>query len=144
MPGNVVNEGPLSRRLRTRGWPMTPQRAAVVAVLDEEHGHASAETVHAAVRRAGGRVSLATVYNTLTALAAMGELRELRAGRGPTLFDVNALPHHHLVCDECGRIIDIDAAVARGVRLPDDQADGFEVRSVDVVFHGRCSACAGR
>jgi len=36
------------------------------------------------------------------ALAAMGELREVHASRGPALFDFNVRPYHHLVCDSCG------------------------------------------
>ena len=123
---------------------MTPQRAAIAAVLDETRGHVPAEAVYAAVRRHGARVSLATVYNTLTALAAMGELREVRSGRGPVLFDVNTLPHHHLMCDMCGRLVDVDAGVAKDVRLPERQAHGFDVHGADVVFHGRCPDCAGR
>lgn len=138
-----MTNGSLAHRLRSRGWRMTPQRAAIAAALDEAHGHFTAEQVHAAVRRGGTRVSLATVYNTLAALAAGGELREVHAGRGAALFDVNAHPHHHLVCDECGRLVDVDAGVARDVRLPESQAQGFEVRGVDVVFHGLCDACAG-
>jgi Fur family ferric uptake transcriptional regulator len=139
-----MDDASLAQRLRARDWRMTEQRAAIAAALDASHGHVSAEAVHAAVRDAGARLSLATVYNTLTALVAMGELREVHPGRGPVLFDVNAAPHHHLVCDACGRLIDVDAGLAQCVRLPDDVGDGFEAQSVDVVFHGRCATCAGR
>jgi len=123
---------------------MTPQRAAIVAALDKARTHTTAEQVHAAVRREGARVSLATVYNTLTALAAMGELREVHAGRRPAAFDYNVGPHHHLVCDVCGKLTDLDPHVARGLRLRDEQSKGYEVHGVEVVFHGRCRACAGR
>jgi Fur family transcriptional regulator, stress-responsive regulator len=132
----------LSERLASRGWRLTPQRAAIAAALDDSRGHVSAEQVSAAVRDRGVRVSLATVYNTLTALVAMGELREVRAGRGPALFDFNVRPHHHLVCDECGRLVDVDPGVAHGIELPVGQRHGFELRAVDVVFRGRCRACA--
>ncbi len=139
-----MDEAPLTQRLRARGWRMTAQRAAIASVLDEARGHVSAEAVHTAARRDGARLSLATVYNTLTALVAMGELREVHPGRGPVLFDFNAHPHHHLVCDACGRLVDVDPSLAHCVPLPDGAAPGFEMHGVDVVFHGRCRACARR
>ena len=138
----AVTPSSLSERLRSRGWRMTPQRAAIATALDEARGHFSAEQVRIAVRRRDAQVSLATVYNTLTALVAMGELREVRVGRGPVLFDFNVRPHHHFVCDQCGRLVDIDPGAARDVKLPTSKKQGFVVRSVDVVFHGRCRACA--
>lgn len=136
--------GSLGERVRARGWRMTAQRTAIVAALDEAHGHVTAEAVHVAVRRAGARASLATVYNTLTALVAMGEIREVHASRGAAYFDFNVEPHHHLVCDGCGRLVDIEPGVADGVRLARRMAHGYRLYGVDIVFHGRCPACAGR
>ncbi len=123
---------------------MTPQRVAIVAALDDARAHTTAEQVHDAVLRGGHRVSLATVYNTLSALAAMGELREVHAGRRSAAFDYNVDPHHHVVCDVCGALADLDPGVARGLRLAASQSNGFEVHGVEVVFHGRCRACAAR
>jgi len=137
-----MTDAPLIDRLRARGWRITPQRAAIVAALDEARGHFTAEDVHASRPVHAARVSLATVYNTLTALVAMGELREVRAGRGPVRFDFNVRPHHHLMCDQCGRIVDLDPAATRSIRWPEMKETGFEVHGVDVVFHGRCRACA--
>jgi Fe2+ or Zn2+ uptake regulation protein len=61
----------LPDRLQARGWRITPQRRAVLRALDGEHVHLVPE------------VSLATVYNTLNELVAMGEISEIRLADGP-------------------------------------------------------------
>jgi Fe2+ or Zn2+ uptake regulation protein len=138
-----MRQASLSERLGARGWRMTRQRRAIVSVLEASEGHLSAEEVQAALRGAGPRVSLATVYNTLVTLAAMGELREVRAGRGPARFDTNVAPHDHLVCDQCGRLIDVAPVAVTDVKPVSAREHGFVIDGVDVIVHGRCSRCAG-
>ncbi len=53
-------------------------------------------------------ISLRTVYQTLNDLAAMGELVQLELGTGSARFDPNLDAHHHLVCDRCGKVLDVD------------------------------------
>ena len=58
-------------------------------------------------------ISLRTVYQTLNDLAAMGELRQLDLGTGSARFDPNLDAHHHLVCERCGKVVDVYADVVR-------------------------------
>jgi Fur family transcriptional regulator, stress-responsive regulator len=132
----------LLERLRTRGWRMTPQRRVVAEVLRGEHVHLSAETIHARARRRLPEISLATVYNTLNELVAMGELLEVSPGYGPKRYDPNVVDHHqHLVCLGCSAILDVHPAGEADLVLPVDEQHGYEVLDVDVVFRGRCPAC---
>ncbi|MGH2687003.1 MAG: hypothetical protein ACRDJP_16185, partial [Actinomycetota bacterium] len=50
--------------------------------------------------------------------------------------------HHHLVCDVCGRIEDLHVEFPDVVIPSTDGAVGFEVTSTEIVFRGRCAACA--
>jgi Fe2+ or Zn2+ uptake regulation protein len=86
-------------------------------------------------------ISLRTVYQTLNDLASMGELSPLDVGSGSTRFDPNLEPHHHLVCDVCGRIDDVHAEFP-GVAVPASVDAGFEVTATEIVFRGRCAGCA--
>lgn len=130
----------LTERFRAEGLRVTPQRQSVFRALHGNHEHPSAEAVHAAVVREMPTVSLRTVYATLHDLADMGEIGELDLGTGSVRFDPNTAPHHHLVCDRCGRVHDVEATFA-SVRLPDDLDHGFEVTGADIVFRGRCATC---
>jgi Fur family ferric uptake transcriptional regulator len=134
---------PLLERLRQRGWRLTPQRRAVAEVLTGEHVHLTADDVHARAQQSVPEVSLATVYNTLNELVALGEVLEVRAARGPSRYDPNVAPaHHHLVCTSCGALFDVRPRGLRGVHLKDEEQRGFRIDEVDITFRGRCPDCA--
>jgi Fe2+ or Zn2+ uptake regulation protein len=86
-------------------------------------------------------ISLRTVYQTLNDLVAMGELHQLRLGPGSTLFDPNGDPHHHLVCESCGGVVDLHADFT-DLQVPEALGHGFLVSSTEIVFRGRCAQCA--
>ena len=117
----------------------------MIGALEGEHVHLSAEQVHAAARRAVPEVSLATVYNTLNELVAMGEISEVRLANGTTRYDPKVGPdHHHLVCEGCGLTFDVEPIGVEGLSLPRAERYGMTVDSLEVVFRGRCSSCAER
>jgi Fur family ferric uptake transcriptional regulator len=139
----VTIPAPLVDRLRSRGWRVTPQRRAVAEVLVGDHVHFTAEDVHERARAAVPEISLATVYNTLGELVAMGEILEVRAARGPVRYDPNVhTAHHHLICTICGKLLDVSPVGVEKVSLYGAAAHGFVIDDVDVTFRGRCPDCA--
>jgi Fe2+ or Zn2+ uptake regulation protein len=133
---------PLLDRLRARQWRITPQRRAVASVLAGEHVHLTAEEVHRAAQALVPELSLATVYNTLNELVAMGEVHEVRAAPGPSRYDPNVSGgRHHLVCRRCGAMYDVVPSGLDGVGLPRSQKRGFAVDEIEITFRGRCPAC---
>lgn len=135
----------LVERVRRRGWRITPQRSAVVETLSGDHVHLTADQVHGAARQLLPEISLATVYNTLNELVAMGEVTEVRLHDGTARYDPKVGPdHHHLVCQGCGLIFDVQPVGAESLSLPPDQRHGMEVGAPQVVFSGRCQECAQR
>jgi Fur family transcriptional regulator, stress-responsive regulator len=134
----------LLERLREREWRFTAQRRAVVEVLAGEHVHMSADAIHSRAQDVLPEISLATVYNTLNELVAMGEILEVAAGTGPKRYDPNArTPHQHLVCTNCGLLRDVFDAPEPSLALSDADASGFVLTGVDVVYEGLCPVCAG-
>lgn len=131
----------LTEQFRARGLKVTPQRQAIFRALHGSEVHPSAEAVHAEVTRELPMVSLRTVYQVLNDLADMGELVALDLGTGSARFDPNLAPHHHLVCDGCGQVVDLPIAFPQ-VAVPEGLEDGFTVSSTQIVFRGRCRACA--
>jgi Fur family ferric uptake transcriptional regulator len=124
----------------------TRQKRALSAVLAETDRFRSAQELHAALRQRGERVGLTTVYQQLRALAAVGQIDSLRADNGELLYRRcdSAMHHHHLVCRDCGRTVELtDTVVWRWAEKV--AADtGF----ADVVHHlelsGTCADCARR
>lgn len=128
-------------RLRHRGWRMTAQRRVIAEAMSGDHVHLTADEVLVRARRALPEVSLATVYNTLNELVSLGELREVAHPDGRKRYDPNVVQrHHHLLCVDCGRMLDV---LADDPRLTSEQQHGFEILGVEITFRARCPQCAG-
>ena len=105
----------------------------------------SAEAIHTAAQERLPEISLATVYNTLNELVAMGEVLEVAAGTGPRRYDPNvSTAHHHLVCTSCGTLRDVFSTAVGLERLNAEDLHGFELTGVDITFQGICPLCAAR
>jgi Fe2+ or Zn2+ uptake regulation protein len=126
-------------RLRDRGWRLTAQRRVIAEAMAGDHVHLAADEVYERARAALPEVSLATVYNTLNELVALGEVAELTHTDGRKRYDPNtAQRHHHLVCTACDRMLDV---ATDEPRLTATQRHGFDVHDVEVTFRGRCPDC---
>ena len=130
----------LTELFRAKGLKVTPQRQAVFRILHAAETHPTAEYVHAAVTREMPTVSLRTVYQTLNDLSAMGEISQIDVGTGSSRFDPNIDQHHHLVCEVCGRVIDVYTDTS-GLRVAPRQRQGFQISATEVVFRGTCAEC---
>lgn len=128
-------------RLRGVGLRVTAPRVAVLEVL-AENPHATAETVAGLVRGRLDSVSTQTVYNVLAACTDTGLVRRIVPADSPALFETRTGDnHHHLVCRECGRTVDVDCVVGAGPCLTPHDAGGFAVDEAEVVFWGLCPGC---
>jgi Fur family iron response transcriptional regulator len=120
-------------RLQTAGLRATPKRIAIGALLfDGPDRHVTADDVAAMVRKAGVRVSLATVYNTLNQFVSAGLMKRITLDTDRTYFDTNVSDHHHFFFEDIGVLHDIPGDSIRVEGLP-ATPDGAEVRSVEVI-----------
>ena len=124
---------------------LTPQRQAVLDVLRSCTDHPTAAEVLHRVRRRHPGIGAATVYRSLGVLVEAGEALELSLGDGAAArYDGNTSHHDHVVCERCGRAVDVaratGAALDRAaVRVAADT--GFVVSNYELQFRGRCPAC---
>jgi Fur family ferric uptake transcriptional regulator len=82
------------------------------------------------------------VYDTLGALVGAGLARRIEPAGSAALFEARSGDnHHHLVCRDCGVVVDVDCAVGSApcVDAPDDP--GFVVDEAEITFWGRCRDC---
>jgi Fur family transcriptional regulator, peroxide stress response regulator len=127
------------------GVRLTPQRRAVLDVLRESTDHPTAAEVLERVHHRDPGIGAATVYRTLGLLVAMGEAFELSLGDGASArYDGNTTHHDHVVCEGCGRAVDVErVAVAPVTRAAStvESRTGFAVTGYDLQFRGRCPDC---
>jgi Fur family peroxide stress response transcriptional regulator len=129
-------------KYRESGLKLTPQRLAILEYLDGNKEHPSAEDIYKAVSKKFPTMSLATVYNTLMTLKQRGLVKELTMDPVKMRFDPQPAPHHHLICTDCRKIIDIHAKFK--ISLPEVEDKGFEIIGNHIEFYGRCSHCRKR
>ena len=137
----------LTKLFREQGLKVTPQRQCIFRVLHGNGAHPTAESVYEAAQAEMPTMSLRTVYQTLNDLADMGEIQQLDLGTGSSRFDPNVDAHHHLVCESCGTIEDVEipARLDRSVRAALDElarTARFRVASHRVDAFGLCARCA--
>lgn len=124
--------------LSNGGLRPTRQRVAIAALLvgDGQHRHVTAESLFSDVQSAGGRVSLATVYNTLRAFCKAGLLNEITVDGTRSYFDTNTHDHPHYFWEETGELHDAPSDQLTIQNLP-SAPDGAEISSVDVIIRLR-------
>ncbi|WP_085789844.1 iron response transcriptional regulator IrrA [Roseivivax jejudonensis] len=122
------------------GLRPTRQRVALAALLvgDGDDRHVTAESLFAAVKGTGEKVSLATVYNTLRAFCDAGLMQEVTVDGSKSYFDTKTHDHPHFFWEEDGRLTDAPADELQIAQLP-KAPDGAEIASVDVVIRLRRS-----
>ena len=153
MPLIFATEQDAARALREVGLKATPQRLAILRSLAGDETHPTAQELFERLSSEFPSLSVATVYNTLSALTRIGRCTPLELG-GPLRFDPNVDPHDHAVCERCGAIRDVSAPLESapapeeppvcGVETSPEGLPGFTVRRVERIYRGLCAACAAQ
>src|SRR5262249_3121465 len=120
----------------------TPQREVVYNVLLGKRDHPTADEVFARVKSELPGISLATVYNCLETLVQCDLVRAVNFERSPTRYCPNLLPHAHFHDEQTGRTHDIDLPPALLETLHRIVPNGFDAKSVEVIFRGSTPAAA--
>lgn len=106
--------------------------------------HPSADQVYAKVKEKRPDISRRTVYRNLNLLVEQRQLQKIYMPNGADCFDFTLEPHHHIRCEVCGSIFDVDMPAAEHLEQRIRDTHGFLIRSYDVVFTGICPECRKR
>jgi Fe2+ or Zn2+ uptake regulation protein len=136
----VKSPSELTEAFRATGLKVTPQRQLLFRLMHGNTMHPTAEALYSEASAQMPGISLRTVYQTLTDLASMGELRLIDVGAGAVRFDPNVDEHHHVICQGCGNVRDVYVAGSQALHI--EGLDGFSVDSTSILFHGSCASCA--
>ena len=121
----------------------TRQKRALAAILDASDGFRSAQDLFAELRAGGQNVGLTTVYNQLRAMAGSGDVDVLRGADGETRYRrCGSGHHHHLVCRQCGRTVEVGGQEAERWAAQVAASHGFSDVTHIVEILGTCAQCA--
>jgi Fur family peroxide stress response transcriptional regulator len=127
---------------RAHGLSVTIQRRRIFEALTGRTDHPTPDQVYAAVSETLPGVSRTTVYRVLDTLVRAGLLAKACSPGAASRVDPRTTPHHHLVCQACDRLFDVDEeSVEHRVRPPDVRRRGFTIHGYSIYFTGLCAAC---
>lgn len=123
----------------------TKQRTAIEADLERSEEFRSAQQVHASLHRHGDKIGLATVYRTLQAMVDEGLVDALRTDDGEQAYRrCSTGHHHHLVCRDCGRTVEIEGPAVERWTAAISAEHGFTDVAHTLELFGRCGPCDER
>jgi Fur family ferric uptake transcriptional regulator len=128
-------------RLRAAGYKITPPRLAVLKIIQQEGEHLNPAEILRQAQAIHPHTGRATVYRTLELLTQLGIVRPIYVGEsGPTYIRAEG-GHHHIVCSECGKIVDFEQCAADSMQRELEIRFGFQIRSHLLEFYGVCADC---
>ena len=126
-----------------RGLRSTEQRRLIIDTFFDVHEHITIDSLLKLVRAVDARVGYATVYRTMKLLSESGVVQEHKFGDGFTRYELSDedAHHDHLVCLECGKIIEFEEPQIEALQERIAKRYGFLVRAHKHEMYGLCADC---
>jgi Fur family transcriptional regulator, ferric uptake regulator len=132
------------RYLKNHGIKLTAPRRRILEVVLEMRDHFEAEQLLFALREHGDQVAKATIYRTLPLLVDCGILKQVRFDVKQAHYELSfgEIPHDHMVCRRCGRIIEFNADLVIEMRKQLAAQHRFHAITHRFQISGLCWQCA--
>jgi Fur family ferric uptake transcriptional regulator len=129
--------------LAAQGHRRSASRRVVLELLAGQPCCVSATDLFDAARESGRRIGIASVYRVLDLLSEKGFVQKLDLGADHAVYErVHEVGHHHhLVCNECGRVETFSDDKLEAALRRIEGRTGFSVESHDVLLRGACETC---
>jgi Fur family ferric uptake transcriptional regulator len=136
----------LHDHMEKRGLRSTDQRKLIVETFFKAAHHISIEELLAEVRAQDKRVGYATVYRTLKLLTECGVAFERKFGDGLTRYELadESSHHDHLICIDCGKIIEFEEPQIEELQERVAAHYGFVLKTHKHEMYGTCSDCTAK
>ncbi|MFH0847279.1 MAG: Fur family transcriptional regulator [Chloroflexota bacterium] len=142
----LASEKRLVSALRQNGFKLTPGRRLLIGLITASHEHLTPAELFERARKINPGISLVTVYRTLELLMGLGFICQVHSEGDchSYLLRPEARHHHHLVCADCGRVIDFTGCNLSALEARITRKTGFKVESHLLEFSGKCASCLGK
>ncbi|WP_207261275.1 Fur family transcriptional regulator [Desulfovibrio sp. Huiquan2017] len=129
--------------LANENLKMTPQRRVILDTLLRKNDHLSSEELYALVKKRDASIGQATVYRTLKLLSDSGLIEPLDFADGVTRYEPSyGKDHHdHLICENCGKNIEIVDEVIERRQEQLAKEHGFTLIRHKMYLYGLCPEC---
>ena len=122
---------------------LTRQRELILEGFLSVEEHISAEELYRIVSKKDPSIGLATVYRTMNLLVECGLAHELNFGDGQTRYEhvFDHQHHDHLICSNCGKIVEFSSPVIEKLQEKISRERGFTVLNHKLGLYGLCKDC---
>ena len=149
MGGISININELKENLKEKGYKLTPQRRAILDIIIEKEGqHLTAEEIYDEVKKRCPDIGLATVYRTVLLLEEVNVIYKLDLNDGCSRYELarknEGHIHHHLVCNECKSVIEVQDDLLDELEEEVERSYGFKIIDHSVKFFGICRKCQSK
>ncbi len=130
--------------IRKNGLKFTSQREAILQTLYENPEHFTSENLYLLVKEKYPEINIgiATVYRTLALLEENGLVSSISLGTQGKKFEIANKPHHdHLICKQCGKIVEFENEKIESLQEEIAEANGFALTHHLMQLYGICRAC---
>jgi Fur family ferric uptake transcriptional regulator len=129
--------------VRARGLKWTKQRQLIASVFMGQRSHVSAEELYDRIKKEDASVGYSTVYRTLKLIVSVGLASERKFRTEEAVFEpeLGSEHHDHLVCLECGRIVEFENRNIEELQREVARANDFRIERHMLVLFGYCSRC---
>ncbi len=139
-----VGERAVTARLRRAGQRVTPQRVLILSAF-RPSAHLTADEVYGYVEARAAAVNRSTVYRTLELYRDLGLISETDLGGGLRRFELlDTERHHHMVCQGCGTLTEVDDALIVPLRQALRERYGFVAPIDHLALFGQCARCGSK
>ena len=123
---------------------ITPQRHAILEYLIDSMSHPTADEIYKALEGKFPNMSVATVYNNLRVFREVGLVKELTYGDSSSRFDFTTSDHYHVICENCGTIVDFHYPGLDEVEQLASHVTGYKVFQHRMEVYGECPSCSAK
>lgn len=129
--------------LADQGLKSTRQRELVLDEFLRDGSHLSTEDLYLRLRKKHPKIGYATVYRTLRLFAECGIAQSRHFGDGQTRYEsVDVDAHHdHLICLDCGKIIEFEDPRIEELQEQVATSHGFMIQHHRLELYGHCRDC---
>lgn len=139
--GHEVERDVLARYLEAHNLKRTRQRDVILDVFLAAKGHVSSEDLYQTIRKKNPRIGYTTVYRTMKLFVEAGLAEERHFDDGVARYEVEQDHHDHLVCTQCGRIVEFESDLIEKTQTEIAAKYGFRILRHRHELYGHCSNC---
>ena len=140
----VFNEKLIVSALRQNGYKVTPQRQTIIGVITGLQEHLTPAAIHEKVLHEDPSIGLVTIYRTIEILTELGFICEMHTGGSCRSYLMRrpSEHHHHLICSDCGKVIDFTDCNLDKLEHRLAQENNFKISSHLLEILGQCRHCS--